>query len=134
MVIDANIWISSIVSGKLGELEMLPYTYDIELLVCKDMTDEIENALRRPKFAKYLVLAPGEYIASIKRQTTSVRIRHEFTGCRDTRDNYLFDLAMQGNAKYLVSGDKDVVEMPPVKGLNVVKLTEFLRVLRQELN
>ena len=113
---------------------MLSYTYDIELLVCKDLTDEIENALRRPKFAKYLVHTPGEYIASIKRQTTSVRIRHEFTGCRDIRDNYLFDLAMQGKAKYLVSGDKDVVDMPPIKGLNVVKYAEFMRILRQELN
>ena len=29
-----------------------------------------------------------------------------------SKDNFLFDLALQGNAKYLVSGDPDVLGTP----------------------
>jgi len=33
-----------------------------------------------------------------------------FKDCPDSKDNFLFDLAIQGKANYLVSGDKKVLE------------------------
>ncbi len=34
-----------------------------------------------------------------------------FNGCRDANDNFIFDLAIQSKAQYLVSGDKDILEI-----------------------
>lgn len=133
-VIDTTIWISSIIQGKLGELVGMAFTYDIEFIRCKDLTDEIAKVLSRPKFAKHLVYSVEDYIDIIKTSTTPVKIRHRFTGCRDPKNNYLFDLTIQGKAKYIVSGDKDIIKTPTVKGVEVVTFTEFLHILKHGLN
>ena len=134
VVIDTNIWISCIITGKLGDLEMMASTHGIEYVVCKDMIDEIEGVISRQKFAKRLVYTPSDYIDSIKRVTTPVKIIHKFTGCRDPKDNFLFDLAKQSKAKYLVSGDLDVLETAVKRPPEVLTLTEFIRKLHSELN
>jgi predicted nucleic acid-binding protein len=49
-----------------------------------------------------------------------------FKDCSDPKDNFLFDLAIQGKADYLVSGDKRVLETPlENKTLKLRTLTTF---------
>ena len=49
-----------------------------------------------------------------------------FNDCPDSKDNFLFDLALQGNAKYLVSGDKKVLETPVTsETLQITSLPAF---------
>lgn len=134
VVADANIWISRIITGDLGDFEMMAYANDIEFVRCKDLTDEIEKVLSRPKFAKYLVYTVGQYIDNIKSSSTFFRIRHEFKGCRDPKDNYLFDLAVQAKAKYIVSGDRDVSETTVGSPIEIVTLAKFKEIMKRGLN
>ena len=49
-----------------------------------------------------------------------------FKDCPDPKDNFLFDLAIQGKANYLVSGDKKVLKTPlKDKTLKLITLTPF---------
>lgn len=133
-VLDTNVWVSAIIQGKMGDLLALPVTHSLEFLRCKDLVDEITGVLGRKKIVKYLSVPASQHIAMFEAATTPVKIRHQFTGCRDPKDNYLFDLAIQGKAKYIVSGDKDVIETPKVKGGDVVTFADFLRILKRGLN
>ena len=63
--------------------------------------------------------------------STFLTIQKEFSGCRDPKDNYLFDLAFQSNSKYLVSGDRDVRETEIDKPLNVVSLRTFKEMIAE---
>jgi len=133
-VLDTNIWVSAIIQGKMGDLLALPVVYGVEFLRCKDLTDEIKEVINRKKIAKYLTEPASRHIAVFEAATTPVRIRHEFKGCRDPKDNYLFDLAMQAKARYIVSGDRDVRETTVEKPVETVTLTRFKEILKQSLN
>ena len=70
-----------------------------------------------------------ECLYILKLSTTSVTIRKMFSSCRDPKDNYLFDLAIQSKADYLVSGDRDVRETK-TEDVEVVSLTKFKEILK----
>ncbi len=56
--------------------------------------------------------------------------------CRDTHDDYLIEIALLGEANYLVTGDADLYDDPGVvqflgeRGTQVVRAAEFARILR----
>ena len=133
-ILDTNIWVSSIIKGKMGDLLAMPVVYGVEFLRCKDLTDEIRDVHGRKKIAKYLTEPASRYIELFEAATTLVKIRHEFKGCRDPKDNYLFDLAVQAKAKYIVSGDRDVRETTVDKPVETITLTKFKEILKQSLN
>lgn len=131
---DTNIWVSAIIQGKLGDLLAMPVVYGVEFLRCKDLTDEIQEVLSRKKIANYLTEPASRHIALFEAATTPIRIRHQFVGCRGPKDNYLFDLAVQGKAEYIVSGDRDVRETTTDKPIETVTLAKFKEILKQSLN
>ncbi|MCM0604895.1 MAG: putative toxin-antitoxin system toxin component, PIN family [Xanthomonadaceae bacterium] len=46
--------------------------------------------------------------------------------CRDPKDDMFLSAALAGNAKYLVSGDKDLLVIDVFKGISIIKPKEFL--------
>ena len=55
----------------------------------------------------------------------SVKHHRKFTKCSDPDDNYLFDLAIQAKADYLVSGDDGVLDTPIPPPTKVISYTQF---------
>ena len=124
-VFDTNIWISYFIKGRFTELVDLMANFDVEFFRAIELSNELLSVISRDKFKKYLTLPLDKYISFYEKISTLIAIKKEFSGCRDPKDNFLFDLAFQSNAKYLVSGDRDVMETEIDKPLNVVSLTKF---------
>ena len=129
-VFDTNVWISFFIKGKFTELAYMVLDHEVEFYRAIELTKELIEVLGRPKFKKYLECPISEYISFYEDLSQLVTIKPDFKGCRDPKDNYLFDLAYQSNSKYLVSGDRDVRETPITKPLEVVSLTKFKEVIR----
>lgn len=129
-VFDTNVWISFFIKGKFTELACMVLDHEVEFYRAKELTKELIEVLGRPKIKKYLGCPISEYVSFYENLSRFVAIKPEFNGCRDPKDNYLFDLAYQSNSKYLVSGDRDVRETPINKPLEVVSLTRFKEVIR----
>jgi uncharacterized protein len=51
------------------------------------------------------------------------------TVCRDPDDNMVLECALEGHAQYIVSGDKDLLELKVFRGIRIVRATEFLTLL-----
>jgi putative PIN family toxin of toxin-antitoxin system len=49
--------------------------------------------------------------------------------CRDPDDNMVLECAVEGNAQYIVSGDKDLLELKEFRGIRIVRAAEFLNLL-----
>ena len=130
-VFDVNIWISYFLKGRFTELVDLMANHDVEFFRAKELTDELVLVISREKFKKYLHLPLQSYISFYEKISTLIPIQTEFFGCRDPKDNYLFDLAFQSNSKYLVSGDRDVRETEIDKPLNVVSLRTFKEMISE---
>ncbi|MBL8133918.1 MAG: putative toxin-antitoxin system toxin component, PIN family [Anaerolineae bacterium] len=52
--------------------------------------------------------------------SSSVRI------CRDPKDDKFLELAVNGMADYLISGDDDLLDLNPFEGISIVSPREFL--------
>jgi putative PIN family toxin of toxin-antitoxin system len=124
-VLDTNIWIDYIISNRMKELSELIFSNNVVYLRSNTSLEELRNVLSYDKFKKFnpaikytlqLYTAITEYIET----------KAEFIGCPDPKDNFLFDLAIQGNAGYLVSRDRTVLatHFPP-KNKNI-KLMNFV--------
>lgn len=49
------------------------------------------------------------------------------TDCRDPKDNKFLEVALSCCAIFLVSGDKDLRDLSPYKGIEVLTPTDFLQ-------
>ena len=110
-VLDTNIWIDFIVSNRMRELSELIYNNGVVYLRSKPSIEELSGVLDYDKFKKY---SPNKkYTLQLYTAITEyVETQAVFKDCTDEKDNFLFDMAIQGNAKYIVSRDKKVLATP----------------------
>ena len=51
---------------------------------------------------------------------------------RDPDDNAVLECALEGNAKFVVSGDTDLLELKKFRGIEIVRASEFLTILTKQ--
>jgi uncharacterized protein len=51
--------------------------------------------------------------------------------CRDPFDQVFIDLALEGNAEFLVSGDSDLLDYPAPPGLRIIRPSELREKLKE---
>ena len=49
--------------------------------------------------------------------------------CRAPDDNMVLECALVGHAQYIVSGDKDLLDLKEFRGIRIVRAAEFLSLL-----
>jgi putative PIN family toxin of toxin-antitoxin system len=128
-VFDVNIWISCFISGKTAEIVEMIINDDVVLHRSAELTDELTEVMRRPKLKKYFPDGISRYIGFYEVITEYYTTRKIFSACLDPEDNYLFDLAYQSDARFLVSGDKAVLATPVKPSLSVLKHRNVLKIL-----
>ena len=114
VVFDTNTVVSALLFNH-GRLSWLRYHWrreDIVALASKATTDELIRVFAYPKFqlsraAIESLLA--EYLPHV--HAISVSSRRKSPKCRDPYDQMFVDLAIQGQADVLVSGDRDLLSM-----------------------
>lgn len=55
-----------------------------------------------------------------------VDINIPIRACRDPHDDMFLEAAVNSNADFIITGDEDLLEMHPFKGVKIVNPTEFL--------
>ena len=129
-IFDTNIWVSYMIAAKYDELEAM-LTDNVRFLRSVPSLAELQEVLSRKKFQKYKIDV-DKTIAFYINLTEFCETKPLFNDCPDPKDNFLFDLAIQGKANYLVSGDKKVLETPlKNKSFNLTTLTAFKEILKQ---
>ena len=130
VVLDTNIWISIFLNGNYDFIELLIFDYNVTLCRSNELTKELSSVLKRDKIKKYLGLDITKYIAFYEKYTLLVLAEPIFTDCKDAKDNYLFDLARQSEAKYLVSGDKIVLKTEVNFPLEIISFNNFRKIYK----
>jgi predicted nucleic acid-binding protein len=54
-----------------------------------------------------------------------IEIKSNLQVCRDKKDDYLLNLAIDSSADFLISGDKDLLILNQVDKTKVIKLVDF---------
>jgi uncharacterized protein len=119
LILDTNTWLELLMSKRRtpgAVLRPMVETGTFRLLFSPELIAEVAEVARRPRLAARIqypfaplvdALVERRY-AEIIAPTTAVRL------CRDPKDDFLLELALDGKAHYLVSNDGDVLALAPV--------------------
>ena len=126
VIIDTNLWISFLLSKKSSFLDNLFRNSEITLLFSKELLEEFVTVSTRTKFKRYFTEKDlQELITSIKAHAEFIIVSSTVNICRDPKDNFLLSLSKDGKANYLVTGDKDLLEIRNFGKTSILTLTEF---------
>jgi len=104
-----------------------------ELLVSADTLAEFEEVLRRPKFDRYVSRALREqFLTTLPAFSTHVAIVERVQACRDPQDDKFLEAAVNGQADFLVTGDRALLAMRVFRSVVIVSPSGYLRIARGE--
>jgi putative PIN family toxin of toxin-antitoxin system len=131
LVIDTNIPISAALSAHGALTQLVLGALARHRLVFSQATfDELRMRIYRPKFDRYISLEDRErLLRDFNACSVWVEPGEPWRYCRDRDDDHFIEAALKAQADYLVSGDKDLLEAPPVQGLHVVSVHQALEAL-----
>ncbi len=128
VIIDTNLWISFIISRKQNQLDTLLFTQKARLLFSTELITEIELTIKKPELKKHFGSnALEEMLSTLDPFIDLVEVESNVTVCRDPKDNFLLALAKDGKADYLLTGDKDLLELKKFGKTQIITITNFFK-------
>jgi len=88
---------------------------------------EVEEVLNRPKFDKYVTATERKlFLAGFVKTVQFVEIEETIKICRDPKDDKYLELAVDGKATCIVSGDADLLVLNPFRDITILTVQDFL--------
>ncbi len=84
--------------------------------------------LARKRFDKYI--SEDErmlFLEALTREVVPIEIIEAVSECRDVKDNKFLEVAVNGDADCIVSGDGDLLVLNPFRGIPILIPKDFLR-------
>jgi putative PIN family toxin of toxin-antitoxin system len=101
-----------------------------EFLTSVETLAELSEVLRRPRLDRIAPLdARLEVLADVILFGREVEIVTRVVACRDPDDDKFLDVAVNGNATHLVTGDQDLLALHPFRGVPILTPAAFLAAL-----
>ncbi len=127
LVLDTNVLVSAILMPDSIPAKALNWGEDNGVILYSDATlAELLSVLGRAKFAKYI---DADNLEGLSRriQTTwvSVPILKQVKLCRDAKDDKFIELALNGEATHLITGDKDLLVLHPIQNIPIINPRTF---------
>jgi putative PIN family toxin of toxin-antitoxin system len=129
-VLDANVLISAVLSPNSTAHQAYQKALDTGILLASTQTlAEYENVMLRSKFDRYVSLARRQsFLAELRGGVEKIRIIEFITDCRDAKDNIYLDVAVNGLANVLITGDQDLLILHPYRGmLPILTPSDFVK-------
>ena len=127
-VLDTNLLVSAFlfpasIPGKAFDKAL----HEGKLLTSEETFNEFELIFSRSKFEKYVPIASrlkviSDFRSLLTFHTVSIRI----TDCRDIKDNKFLELAVTAQASCIITGDNDLLELNPFRGIAIINASDFL--------
>ena len=114
VVVDTNIWVSYLFFARAGIAEAGDYLVSgaCTVVASSSLLEELRRVMARAKWDPYLPLeARLEFYGGIYRHSEIIVPTTTITVCRDPGDNMLLEAAHDGRADFLVSGDRDLLDL-----------------------
>lgn len=135
VVIDTNQFISGIISKNGASAKLIDawrqYKY---LLIISDniIIGEIRRVLEYPHIKKKYHISNKDILSLLDLIKTEATVVSNFTPDiikNDPDDNKILGCAIMGNADYIISGDKHLLELKKHKNIKIITVNKFLELL-----
>lgn len=128
VILDTNLWISLLLTKDFQRFDKIIDNKDITLIFSDELLTELIEVSQRKKFKKYFEPDDIDMLLAIIRQRADfVIVTSKDDVCRDSKDNFLLSLAKDGRAKFLVTGDNDLLVLGVYGKTSILSITDFIR-------
>lgn len=133
LVLDTNVLVSAILSPNSISAKILNWGEDNGIILYSAATlCEVLSVLGRSKFSKYIDHDDIDGLSiRIKTVWLFVEILHQVQLCRDPKDDKFIDLALNGEASHLITGDNDLLVLHPIENISVINPRTFWNEIAQ---
>jgi putative PIN family toxin of toxin-antitoxin system len=126
VIIDTNLWISFLIGKELQNLKNLIVTEKIQLITTDQLLNELKIVVARPKLQKYFGQEKvTELISLLDIVSEKLKIKKIEQVCPDPKDDFLLALSKESKANYLVTGDKDLLEIRIYGRTEIMTIKKF---------
>jgi len=131
VVLDTNVLISSLLfRGDVSKLVDLWKKSAFIPVISKETFEELEAVLHYPKFG----LSKEERGEMVEEEILPffevVEVKQEVKGiCRDPADDKFISCAVSAGADFIVTGDKDLMDVKKCRSVKVLSASDFLEML-----
>lgn len=100
------------------------------ILLSLPVLAEMNDVLGSRRFRKYVSEEDRRrFLGALVREAEWVGVTTSVRASRDPKDDKFLELALDGQATHLVTGDRDLLELHPFKGVSILTPTAFLELL-----
>jgi putative PIN family toxin of toxin-antitoxin system len=127
-ILDANVIISALLFKKSLPRQALDKARKQGIvLMSQSIWSEISEVVARPKFDKYLSSQERQLFLLVFEQAVRfVDIKETINACRDPKDDKYLELAVNGKAECIVTGDQDLLILDPFREISIITVAQFL--------
>ncbi|MFZ0732466.1 MAG: putative toxin-antitoxin system toxin component, PIN family [Candidatus Sulfotelmatobacter sp.] len=128
IVVDTNVFVSGLlrlssVPGRAASQAMDRAV----LLVSQATMSELGDVLAQAKFDRYVSLEQRlQFISLVANQAEFVPIIRLVRECRDPKDDKFLEVALNGSADVIVTGDADLLALNPWREIAILTPTDYL--------
>jgi putative PIN family toxin of toxin-antitoxin system len=129
VVFDSNVLLSALLFERSTPGQAVLRALDEwTVLISQELIVELQRALNRSKFDRYL--DPGDrelFLELLILQGELIAVSTSVQQCRDPKDDHLLSLALDGNADYLITGDRDLLVLKRFGRTEIISPAELLQ-------
>lgn len=131
VILDTNLWISFLISHRLDEIDYLLLEGKIRLIFSNELIEEFITVAKRPKFEKFFTDQNiNDLLHLFDSYGKLIDVTTDVTDCRDHKDNFLLNLAIDSKSDYLVTGDADLLALQKIKKTKILNWADFLKAIK----
>ena len=126
-VLDNNILVSALLVKNSAPFWVIKKVEEMGVILYSEVTLlELNQVLNRKKFVKYFTVEEKqEFIVKLIESAELVMITESIDICRDPKDNKFLELAVSGEADFIISGDRDLLVLNPFRNIEIITANDF---------
>ena len=98
------------------------------LLVSEATMQELADVLARPRFDRYVSIEDRkQFLRLLARMAEFVPIVYQVRECRDPKDDKFLEVALNGRADLILTGDRDLLVLHPWRNIAILTPADYLR-------
>jgi len=132
VVLDTNVLVSALVGHGKSRRLLTKLFEGHEIVSSKQMLAELEDVLSRRKFGFTRHQLDEFLLIMVRRSIVATVMECAEIITEDPDDDVVLATALEGEAGYIVSGDKHLLRLKEFKGIKIVTVGETLELLRSD--
>lgn len=135
VTVDTNVLVSALISPHGNPRKVLNQiaSGEIRLVISPRLLLELVTVFSRDEMRALIPESRISDLVSLVHQSARiVKPAENIQACRDSKDNAVLECAVSGKVAFIISGDKDLLDLSPFRRISILNPKDFLSVFGRD--